>query len=492
MCPPTTVYAIPELMDMLCGLLTVADIMSCTACCREWSSYFGPHRFLHVKAMSSVPGARFLAANGPFMRSLSASLIHSVSFVGSCTRLRELTIAFAYEAVGNQEMTNAASLLQANPSLRTLTLEHDQTTARESVSIPLSQPYLASIAACEYLSSISISLRLNCAVLAGFFLHLPTSLLDFRVDMNVTESRHHPDSCESDGIRLERKSVDLKMQRLFLRGRMPCFVKRMFIRLIKKCPDLEQLHVPLLEDRENEFRHYHELAMALNTECPKLHALSSDICGVGAVPVRHLNSLLRDLRGLGTLSFTHDGCTHQERVEQEQQEQQELIPTTLITTTSMTTIEVLELCPLGYLGSDISTILQSCPRLRQLRARGDGTFTHAEEISRLVSPTALAWECLSTLEVFEVSIGNEDNCVPELDSEQEWYFSTAQDVRLFFHLLKSLPQLHHLAITWMLTTGFWGGYKPMHLAVRHLNRGVRRSNLRMTDQDMRWLGLHSE
>ena len=490
MCPPTTVFAIPELMDMLCGLLTLADIMSCTACCREWSSFFGPYRFRSAKVTSSVPSAKFLATNGPFIRSLSASHTHCASFVGSCTRLRGLTIAFACVLVGKQEVSDAASLLQANPRLRILRLTHDdQTTARAPFSIPHSQAFLASIAACEFLSSISISLKLSCLVLARLVLQLPTSLLDLRLDVDVVAPEGHPDSCEVEGLRLESKSVNLTIQRLFLRGRMTCFVERMFIRLIKRCPDLEQLHVPLLEDRENEFRYYHELATTLNTECPKLHALSSDICGAGAVPVQYLNSLLRDLRGLGTLSLTHDGCSHQERVEQEQQER---IPTMLITTPSMATIEVLELCPLGYLGSDISTILQSCPRLRQLRARGDGTLTHAEEISRLVSPTALAWECLSTLEVFEVSIGNEDNCVPELDSEQEWYFSTAQDVRLFFHLLKSLPQLHHLAITWMLTTGFWGGYKPMHLAVRHLNRGVRRSNLRMTDQDMRWLGLHSE
>ncbi|KAK3819773.1 MAG: hypothetical protein J3Q66DRAFT_386831 [Benniella sp.] len=198
--------------------------------------------------------------------------------------------------------------------------------------------------------------------------HLPKSLLDLRLDMNVTKAEIHPDFCEIEGLRLE---------------------------------NLEALHVSLLEDRENEFRYYHELATTLNTKCPKLHALSSDICGVGAVPVQYLNTLLRDLRGLGTLSLTHDGCTHQERVGQDQQEH---IPTTLITTPSMMTIEVLELCPLGYLGSDISTILQSCPRLRQLRARGDGTLTHAEEISRLVSPTAPAWECLSTLEVLESSI----------------------------------------------------------------------------------------
>ncbi|KAK3819745.1 MAG: hypothetical protein J3Q66DRAFT_386810 [Benniella sp.] len=273
MCPPTTVYAIPELMDMLCGLLTLADIMSCASCCRAWSSYFGPYRFQHVKVMSSVPGTRFLATNGPFMRSLSSSLTFC----------------------------------------------------------------------------------------------LPTSLLDLRLDMNVTEARYHPDACEVEGLRLE---------------------------------NLEQLHIPLLEDRENEFRYYHELATTLNTECPKLLVLSSDICGAGAVPVQYLNTLLRDLRGLGTLSLAHDGCTHQERVGQDQQVR---IPTTLITTPSMTTIEVLELCPLGYLGSDISTILQSCPRLRQLRARGDGTLAHAEEISRLVSPTAPAWECLSTLEVLESS-----------------------------------------------------------------------------------------
>ncbi|KAF9343203.1 hypothetical protein BGX34_007088, partial [Mortierella sp. NVP85] len=153
--------------------------------------------------MSSVPGASFLATNGPFFRSLSASLTHCPSFVGSCTRLRELTIAFAYEAVGNQEMRDTASLIQAIPGLRTLKLEHDKTATPALVSIPPNQAFLASIAACEFLSSVSISLELNCLVLARLVLQLPTSLLDLRLDMDVVAPGTHPESCEIESLRLE-------------------------------------------------------------------------------------------------------------------------------------------------------------------------------------------------------------------------------------------------------------------------------------------------
>ncbi|KAF9345151.1 hypothetical protein BGX34_004987, partial [Mortierella sp. NVP85] len=155
------------------------------------------------KVTSSVPGASFLATNGPFFRSLSASLTHCQSFVGSCTRLRGLTIAFAYEVVGNQEISDAAGLLQAISGLRTLRLEHDRTAIQAPVSILLSQVFLASIAACEFLSSISISLKLSCLVLARLVLQLPVRLLDLRVDMNATEAGNHPESCEVEGLRLE-------------------------------------------------------------------------------------------------------------------------------------------------------------------------------------------------------------------------------------------------------------------------------------------------
>ncbi|KAF9343088.1 hypothetical protein BGX34_007233, partial [Mortierella sp. NVP85] len=102
-----------------------------------------------------------------------------------------------------QEVSDAAGLLQAIPGLRTLKLEHDQTATRALVSIPHSQEFLASIAACEFLSSISISLELNCLVLARLVLQLPVRLLDLRMDVDVTASGSHPESCELEGLRLQ-------------------------------------------------------------------------------------------------------------------------------------------------------------------------------------------------------------------------------------------------------------------------------------------------
>ncbi|KAF9344549.1 hypothetical protein BGX34_005555, partial [Mortierella sp. NVP85] len=245
---------------------------------------------------------------------------------------------------------------------------------------------------------------------------------------------------------------------------MACFLEGMLIPLLERSPELKQLQFPPLVD-ESEGHRYAELALAVNSSCQQLDTLILDVCGRDAVPIRRLTSFLRLLtRGLKSVCLLNEACQSHERIEQEYQT---LVPRTLFTTPSMDTIQVLNLCATTFYGSEISQILQSCRRLRELRAIGDASFARSEDVSLLV---AQSWACRDTLEVLEVSVTNLDT-IAESINEQDWYESTGQNVRQFFLLLKSLPELRRLVVSWMLTTGQLNDFKIMDLSLEHLNKG---------------------
>jgi len=301
--------------------------------------------------------------------------------------------------------------LKQGKSLRTLQLVHDPAGASTACTLDL--PLLESIGTHGILTVLKVTLEMNRPVLSRLLIHVPPQLKDLHISTHTT-SEQHPKHCERSCDQMASKTNNLGLQKLVLRGTAASFLDRMLILLLERSPEIKQPQFTPLVDEGDEGHRYAELALAVNSSCHQLDTLILDVCGRDAVPIRRLTSFLRLLtRGLRSICLLNEACQRHERIEQEYQT---LVPRTLFTTPSMDTIQVLNLCATTFYGSEVSQILQSCQRLRELGAIGDASFTRAEDVSLLLDNPGSAD---IQLEVLEMSVMNLDN-ITESDTEQEW------------------------------------------------------------------------
>ncbi|KAF9924683.1 hypothetical protein BGZ65_008204, partial [Modicella reniformis] len=218
----TSVFEILSLLDMICNELKPQDIRNCASCNKDWFSFFSPYRFKFVQfSNSSQERTLFLLENSHHIRELELNLTNAEAFVNpQCTRLKKLTLEFAYEDEEElndaypddleQEELNtiegtdspvtkldksmyAAELIQMNQGLRTLRIDSDRRITKPLR--PLTKSILKAIANHPCLTTIQISMSLPCFVLLKVLRQLPRQLQELDIYVN---SDLHQDEQQDD------------------------------------------------------------------------------------------------------------------------------------------------------------------------------------------------------------------------------------------------------------------------------------------------------
>ncbi|KAF9947158.1 hypothetical protein BGZ65_009073, partial [Modicella reniformis] len=283
----TSVFEILSLLDMICSELEPQDIRNCTTCNKDWFSYFSPYRFKYVQFSNShQERTLLLLENSYHIRELELNLTNVETFINQqCTRLKKLTLNFAYEdeeelddaylddleqeelntiegtdhphVTKPDKLTYAAKLIQMNQGLRTLRIDRGEQIHKPVR--PLSKSILKAIASHPYLTTIHITMPLSCFVLIKVLKHLPRQLQELNIHIN---SDYHQDKhqvnpkddqqyhmhCDKHADLFQSRGTVFNLRRLILNINLRCFLNRMLIPLLRQCPDLEELMLPDIKE----------------------------------------------------------------------------------------------------------------------------------------------------------------------------------------------------------------------------------------------------
>ncbi|KAG0231580.1 hypothetical protein BGX31_005476 [Mortierella sp. GBA43] len=507
-----SIFDIPLLLDVICESLDPRDIRNCAQCCKHWYSVFGPYRLQSVRLVNAdLDRTRFLLENSHHIRELSLNISRFDTFVNHhCNRLRKLTLGFVYEADEASDDDDCECFNPANPCGRSSDMDMDMDMDRDGPSLtnlnkpgcvvkllernkglkflniahgrgyysqhirPLSQSILRAIETHPFLSTIKISLDPTCDIFGKILNHLPRQLRVLDIDRCTRPVRNHG-RCDHQAYLLKSRTTELGLRRLILGRDMNCFLDRMFVSLLRRCPELEVLALSSRSDRNYNLT---EAIQVLNTNCKNFHTLDQgDRTLVAKDACDLLRGFSKGLRKLHVGHLNNSGLY-------------EWIAETLVATPTLHTIEVLVLCEEGF-GTNNHTlgILKNCPRLRELRSI-PGYYGRSGDrmdiFNLLLSMEEEPWKCWETLEVLELTVGNHS-------ATREQYYKrrrrrTAQEVRQLCLNLRTFPKLTTVDIRWDLVIGSSGN--SMVVGLDDLNEHALKKNMPLiTKEDMQWIGL---
>ncbi|KAF9362959.1 hypothetical protein BGX34_005174 [Mortierella sp. NVP85] len=507
-----TIFDIPLIMDLICAGLESKDIRNCAICCKLWHGAFGPYRFMFVRLDRLVPARYpFLHENRHHFRGLGLCLDDLQDFDAShCTRLRTLRLDLEYTGRRNLEnhspdkalKIQSISLNTATPRpildkaacvadifQRNLGLRHLHIATMYGPPVrSLDRRILDAIHHHSFLATVKITMNVTCFVLTTIIHHLPQHLQELEVNVNVdTSMKRHGRCCDTQCDRFKARTEVFRLRRLILDGLVECFVDLMFVPLLQRCPNLEELALPPMDRQGARDYDFTELTQVLNSECPRLHSLSMGSIHLKSESAsKRTNVLLQGFtKGFQQLTLygAAAGCKGT------------LVLETIARTATANTIEVLRVCAPNLDNNHVICILKQCPQLRELRVRSGLKHYEGVDISRLVESTNEAWACQSTLQVLELEIENWDIGIEDI-SKKECRRRTAQAVRQLFFRLQSLPRLAILRLFWELRVKWEGSFEDvpdgqqMNLSLKSLNEGANANgSILMTKEDMVWMGL---
>ncbi|KAK3824728.1 MAG: hypothetical protein J3Q66DRAFT_325919 [Benniella sp.] len=522
---PVSVFDIPLLLDTICAMLDPQDIGNCAMCSKEWYSSFGPYRFQSVNITSSHQDKNtFLLNNSHHIRDLTIDLCYFETFVDpNCNRLQNLTLGFSYEKneesdrddgkldemeLDELEYTKldkadpeildpslpkiynpacAAKLIQECPSLRVLCLSNAYGSETRR-AVPITRPILEAINNHAFLTKIEVTFSMKCRMFSILLNHLPQQLQELDVSQYTENVRNHR-LCNRQIRLLSSHTSTLGLRCLSLKQYPKCFSNEALICLLKRCPELEVLRLPIPWDtRENIAR----MVQALDSNCPRLHTLDQE----DTFTMEQIGVLLtgfskgfRQLHLIGV--YSGDDPEWQDRQFLE----------TLLSSASVNTVEVLK-CQWSYDNEEhVISTLKHCKQLREFRVYLQG-FTRVVDLSDLLLSMD-DWACYSTLEELELRIDNKRAVREHSDAESRRQ-RTAQDVRELCLRLRSFPKLKTLDIYWKLKNTwdpesydeesyYQESYDKSHeitLTLDDLNEGALKSgSATMTKEDGAWAGL---
>ncbi|KAI8353395.1 hypothetical protein B0O80DRAFT_451965 [Mortierella sp. GBAus27b] len=263
-------------------------------------------------------------------------------------------------------------------------------------------------------------------------LNLPPQLLELDMSANLTQEccgrRHH--------LLREFQPPKLSLRRLIFASLPSCFEADMFLPLLKQCPDMEALQIPLLTcDSRPEYSAV-ELARVLETHCGRFQTLMARHCAPSCMHGMDLIQLVRAFsKGFQRLDLRMNRCYNVQ--------------------------------------SKGLMFLKWCPWLQELRI--DSSKAHYRkgiDILDIINSMDEPWECWNRLEVLKLDVNNKGNTAKE----------AVHYIYQLFLKLRSLPQLRSLTLQW--------DFRTPNATLNMLNRvaGKEGSTL-MTEEDMKWMGL---
>jgi len=351
---------------------------------------------------------------------------------------------------------------------------------------PLADSIMNAIAGHAFLETLEITLEMTCLVFSEILSHLPPQLRELEIAGSVEHARHHK-RCEDQSLLLSSQLTAFRLRRLILCGEMPCFIDRMIVQVLQRCPELEELMLPSFNQSPGD-TDITGVAQVLDSSCGRLHKLNQDHSTLGSGI--HLNVLLRTFsKGFRRLQLSAFNCFPTSS----------LIPwdgehylETVLTSVTVDTLEVLRCRGGGEEGDRIIGIVRHCARLRELRVLNEVTQHNGADLTDLVLSMDEPWKCWSTLEVLELMVDNR-KCIheslavfPRIIRRQK----TIQDTRQLCLQLRSLSKLVTLDIHWSLRMPWGSRESALEIGLDDLNKDAERHGLiLMTREDMVWMGL---
>ncbi|KAF9366171.1 hypothetical protein BGX34_005722 [Mortierella sp. NVP85] len=384
----------------------------------------------------------FLYHNGHHIRDLRIQVPHLEIFDSSrCTSLRKLELHFMdgddgdetdgidpWETTMNQSakartnrFARIASLIQQNQGLRELWIGlplHLGVGCLES----LDQPILDAIRTHPFLTKIKFGLDMSCLLLAKLINNLPPQLQDLDIKVSLAFSPNH-DLCDAESQTFNSQSSVFSIRRLIF-GDGACFARRLFIHLLRRCPDVEDLRLPYAYTKGETRYDLTEVAQSLDSDFTRLSSLTMDCYCPECHPKRDMSVLLEKFsKGFKSLHLSVRGC---HRHDTPPNWASTFILERLLTTPTVATIEILCFLADFRNGDHVIRILQNCPQLRVLRV-GHLSFCEGMDASALLSSMKKPWKCQDTLEELQLKI-------------RENTHDTKQDLQQLCLRLKSFPK----------------------------------------------------
>ncbi|KAK3824746.1 MAG: hypothetical protein J3Q66DRAFT_325950 [Benniella sp.] len=540
MSEPITVFDIPLLLDMICDRLTFKDIRNCSRCCKAWYGWFGPYRFQFIRLRhrnNSPEGVAFLVENSQYIRTLDIKKTNFDTFVHpKCCHLRKLRIGIPSEyktwteddsddpdkaqtiqsyieqrvnylhgnrseadkergrvhlqntlAKGLYDASGLVQLLDGNPGLRKLYLSYQwKNDHRGRRTDSIARPLLEAVQRHTFLKRIKLDMNFTCFVLAKILNHLPRQLEELEVRPYCVVSCSNHDRCDrqSDIFKAQDRTAGFGIRQLLLGGGMECFMVRMVLTLLERCPDLEILTIPNSSNGswgKERFVDMAPVAQVLDGHCPRLHTLNQDYHKERLTGKQICDLVQGYSKGFQTLRLTHGGANEQ-------------VFRTLVNSATVSRIEILTCSPVSGNSEDVVRILVECPLLREFRLHTLHTTSYhyngdGADLSDLLSSLENeGWKCWNTLEKLEMALVNK-RAVKERKSPKARRRRTAHDARLLCLQLRTAPKLKSLTLKWFLRTTWIAG-STMDLTLEEYNESaVKKRTTLLTNEDMRWAGL---
>ena len=535
MSEPITVFDIPLLLDMICSRLTSRDIRNCSRCCKAWYGWFGPYRFQFVRLRhrNSLEGVAFLVQNSQYIRTLDIKKTHFDTFVHpKCCHLRKLRLGIPSEykswteddsddpdkeqasqsyiqqrvnfshgnrseadkergrvqlqntlAKGLYDASGMVQLIDGNPGLRKLYLSYQWKNDHGRRTDSIARPLLEAVQRHTFLKRIKLDMNFTCFVLAKILNHLPRQLEELEVRPYRVGSCGKHDRCDrqSEIFKAQDRTPGFKIRQLLLGGGMECFMVRMVLTLLERCPDLEILTIPNSTNGSWGNERYLDMApvaQVLDGHCPRLHTLNQEY-HKERLTGKQITDLVQGFsKGFQTLRLARGGGN-------------EHFFRTLVNSGTVSRIERLTCSFVSGEGEDVVRILVECPQLRELRLHSTSYNYHGDgaDLSDLLSSLENeGWKCWNTLETLEMALVNK-RAVKERKSPKARRRRTAHNTRLLCLRLRTAPKLKSLTLKWLLRTTWIAG-STMDLTLEEYNESaVKKGTTLLTKEDMLWVGL---
>ncbi|KAK3824717.1 MAG: hypothetical protein J3Q66DRAFT_384113, partial [Benniella sp.] len=506
MLKPASIFDIPLLLDMICDMLDPQDIGNCASCNKKWHSFFGPYRFqsINIKSLYSARVA-FLLNNSHHIRDLAINLSYFDTFVdANCNRLQDLTLRFVYkddeesdrdepddveldeaDPPGASDLSaprinkpvGAAKLIQGSQSLRALHFSGEGVYYSNDART-ITMPILEAIRNHTHLAKVKVTLQMTCRTLVNLLNHLPQQLQELDV-ASLLPVRYHS-HCDHQIRMFKSCTSALRLRRLIFSHNSSCFAERMFIPLLERCPELEELRLPISDGSYISQETLTGIVEALDSNCKNLQTLNQESCqNIGPI-----GTILKEFsKGFRQLLLN---C---EQIYGSQGNRG--ILGTLLTTASVNTLEVLRYSLREDDEEHIIGILKHCPQLRVFHVddtRYNNRSIEGADLSDLLLSMDQPWKCWDTLEELQLKIVNK-KAVQGHARAKPRLRKTAQDTREICLRLRTLPRLTTLAIDWKLRTT-WDRGTDMNLTLDDLNEGAAKSGSAvLTKEDAEWAGL---
>ncbi|KAF9366172.1 hypothetical protein BGX34_005723 [Mortierella sp. NVP85] len=437
-----TIFFIPHLMDMICHELQPEDIKNCVACCKDLHYAFGPYRFRTLEiSVSNQARLSFLKNNGHHIRVLTIAVPILKTFDGSCcTSLQKLELLFmsgdageggaenwadmddsdSYEEDEDEEedktaehrdsdatstsakadrFARVAELIQKNKGLQALYVNPGRQN-RPAHLKSLSQPILNAIKGHYFLTKIELYLEMTCLLISKLLNHLPPRLEELEVNAVIVPVRNHS-QCDIEAHLLRSRDAALPLRRLIIRDEM-CTTGLTLIHLLKRCPELEDLHLPFMSRKSKYHYGIPDIIQLVNSYCKRLFSLSMfSYCPV-CHPSMDTSILLQKFsRGYKQLHFSSVDCRHDVAPPRWPKT---VILEKLLTTPTVNTLEVLEFAARYDNSEHIIGILKHCPRMREFLVYHYSPHYRGMDALDLLVSMEEPWKCQNTLEVLHLRI----------------------------------------------------------------------------------------